>query len=64
MVLVLNAETSDQFTLMPEPGDGGNRVESVILKSSSTFHIFAGYPGSRAVCYSGKLMDFGAIQTL
>lgn len=63
MALVLNAETSDQFTLMPEPGDGGNRVESVILKSS-TFHIFAGYPGLRAVCYSGKIMDFEAIQTL
>lgn len=50
MALELNAtETSDQFTLVPEPGNEGSRVEPVILKSGP-FHIFAGYPGASTVC--------------
>lgn len=55
-------ETSDLFTLMPEPGNEGDRVESVVLKGIS-FHIFGGYPGASTMCYRGDMTDFGATQT-
>lgn len=55
-------ETLDRFTLMPEPGKEGDRVESIILKGGP-FHILAGYPGASTLCYSGEFTDFGAVSS-